>query len=276
MHVLSLRNTKGKLIVMLTIIRNLIRLLPKYRKEPYLSLHSILGFTPKTISLYTEAVTHKSYTSRIHKSKQCNNERLEFLGDTILDAIIADLLYKRYPNYNEGVLTTLKSRIVQRETLNKLALKLELNQIVKVELSCNNIEHTHVFGSALEALIGAIYLDKGFEVAYKFVAEKLINKYINLDEIAKTNDNYKSRLIEWGQKNKVDVNFELISSEIDENNNTNFCCQVIINGKEICSGNGLSKKESHQDAAKKTIELLKSNPILCNDLLSEQNDQLEE
>lgn len=255
---------------MLTKIRNWIRLLPKYRKEPYLSLYTILGYIPNNIGLYIEALTHKSYTSK-PEAKQVNNERLEYLGDAILDAIVGDILFKRYPSYREGFLTTLRSRIVQRETLNRLAIHLELNKIVRAELSCNNIEHTHIFGSALEALIGAVYLDKGFNVAYQFVSARLIDRYINLDEIIETNDNYKSKLIEWGQKNKVDITFEVISSEIDENNNTNFHCQVMIDGKQICSGKGLSKKESHQDAAKKTIELLKSNSIISEILKSNKD-----
>lgn len=177
-----------------------------------------------------------------------NNERLEFLGDAILDAIVADIVFKEFEFKKEGFLTNMRSRIVQRDTLNKLALDLGLDKLIKTSTKTSN-HKTHMYGNALEALIGAIYLDYGYRMAKKFVHEKLILELLNMETVAQQEVNFKSRLIEWSQKNKVQLDFKLEESYVDENNNPIFVTSIVIMGIECGKGKGYSKKESHQKAA---------------------------
>lgn len=234
-----------------------IRLLPKRRKEPYLALYKILGFYPYNITLYSQALVHKSSSIRMKGGRWINNERLEFLGDAILDAIVADIVFKEFEYKKEGFLTNMRSRIVQRETLNKLALELGLDKLVKTSTPKKTTNpNTHVYGNALEALIGAIYLDQGYRAAKKFVLERLIKQHMNIDTVAENDENYKSRLIEWGQKNRVEVDFVLLDSKIDQNNVSTFLTAAIVNGEELGRGYGSSKKESHQRAAEEALNHL--------------------
>lgn len=178
-----------------------------------------------------------------------NNERLEFLGDAILDAIVADIVFKEFEYKKEGFLTNVRSKIVQRETLNKLALDLGLDKLIKT--SAKNTTHkTHMYGNALEALIGAIYLDQGYRKAKSFVYERLIVERLNMDSVVHKEGNYKSRLIEWGQKNKIGITFELLDATVDEDNNPLFESAVYIFDEQVGVGTGYSKKESQQKAAK--------------------------
>lgn len=249
-----------------------LRLLPKHRKEPYLSLHKILNFYPYNITLYNQALVHKSSSIRLKDGKWINNERLEFLGDAILDAIVADIVFKEFEYKKEGFLTNMRSRIVQRETLNRLALELGLDKLVKTSTPKNSAINTHVYGNALEALIGAIYLDQGYRVAKKFVLERLIKQHLDIEDVAENDGNYKSKLIEWGQKNKIEVDFILLDSCVDEYNVSSFTTAVVINGEEIGSGCGSSKKDSHQKAAQAALENLSTNTILVSKLLKNSLD----
>lgn len=242
--------------------------LPHKGKEPYLSFYNVLGFYPDRIDLYKEAMTHRSSSIRSKQGRWVNNERLEFLGDAILDAIIADILYKQFEHKKEGFLTSTRSRIVQRETLNKLAAELGLDRLITS--STRNLAHnTNIYGDALEALIGAIYLDQGYRVAKKFVFETLIKQHLNIDKVLKSEVDFKSRLIEWGQKNKVDVNFEVTDSLYDEQSNPVFISCVKVGGVNIGSGKGYSKKESHQMAAKVAVKRLREDNELQDMLLNE-------
>lgn len=190
-----------------------------------------------------------------------NNERLEFLGDAILDAIVADILYKQFEHKKEGFLTSTRSRIVQRETLNKLAVELGLDKLI-ISSTRNLAHNTNIYGDALEALIGAIYLDQGYRVAKKFVFETLIRQHLNIDNVLKSEVDFKSRLIEWGQKNKVEVLFEVTDASYDAQNNPVFISRVKVSGVEVGSGKGYSKKESHQMAAKVAIRKLRESDEL--------------
>lgn len=236
-----------------------VRLLPKKGKEPYTSFYKILAFYPDNITLYEQALLHKSSSIRLKNGKWINNERLEFLGDAILDAIVADIVFKEFEYKKEGFLTNMRSKLVQRETLNKLALEIGIDKLIKSSTRTTT-HNTHMYGNALEALIGAIYLDRGYRVAKKFVSERLINKHINMETIAQREDNFKSRLIEWSQKQKVDLNFEVISTSTDNDNNPIFESGVYILGEEVGRGNGYSKKESQQKAAKQVFERLQKDP----------------
>ncbi len=235
-----------------------IKALPHKGKEPYLSYYKVLGFYPDKIHLYQEAMTHRSSSIRSKEGRRINNERLEFLGDAILDAIVADILYKRFKYKKEGFLTSTRSRIVQRETLNKLAVELNLDRFI-ISSTRNFAHNTNIYGDALEALIGAIYLDQGYRVAKKFVFETLIKEHLNMEKVLKNEVDFKSRLIEWGQKNKVDVLFELVDSSYDKENNPIFTSSAIVGGMHLGSGVGYSKKESHQLASKEALENLRKD-----------------
>lgn len=244
---------------MLKKIYRSIRLLPKRGKEPYLSFYKILHFYPYNITLYEQALLHKSSSIKLKNGKWINNERLEFLGDAILDAIVADIVFKEFEYKKEGFLTNMRSKIVQRETLNKLALNLGIDKLIKTSAR-NTTHNTHMYGNALEALIGAIYLDQGYRVAKRFVYERLILAHLNIETVAQREQNFKSRLIEWSQKQKIPVTFELLESSVDEENNPIFRSAVFIIGEQIGEGIGFSKKESQQKAARKAFNRLQSDP----------------
>ena len=251
------------------VFRRLIKRIKAIRhigKEPYLSYYNILGFYPDRIELYREAMTHRSSSIRSTKGKWLNNERLEFLGDAILDAIVADILYKKFVNKKEGFLTSTRSRIVQRDTLNKIAIELGLDKMI-ISSTRNLAHNTNIYGDSLEALIGAIYLDQGYRVAKSFVFETLIKEHINIEKVLKNEVDFKSRLIEWGQKNKVTVKFEVIDSSYDTHNNPVFVSCVKVGNVEIGSGKGYSKKESHQKVAKIAIKKLRESNELQDVLL---------
>ena len=244
-----------------------IRAIPRKRKEPFFTFYKIVGFYPHDISLYQQAVAHKSSSIRLNNGKWVNNERLEFLGDAILDAIIADILYKEFENKKEGFLTNMRSRIVQRETMNKLAAELGLEELLVT--STRNVAHnTNMYGDALEALIGAIYLDQGYRVAKKFVFHTLIEKHLDFEDVVKTEIDFKSRLIEWGQKNKLEVRFDLTDSYYDPNHNPIFHSSVFVADVESGEGVGYSKKESHQKAAEKALKMIEEDIYFQNKLLA--------
>ena len=169
-------------------------------KEPYSSLYKILGFYPDNIHLYEQAFHHKSSSIESSDGRWLNNERLEFLGDAILDAVVADIVFNHFQNKREGFLTNTRSKIVQRDTLNRVAVELGLEKMVVYSAKVNS-HNNYMYGNALEALIGAIYLDQGYEVCYNFIQNVLIKKYVNLETIARKEVNFKSSLIEWSQKN---------------------------------------------------------------------------
>ena len=252
-----------------------IKAIPHIGKEPYLSFYNVLGFYPDRIELYKEAMTHRSSSTRSKKGKWVNNERLEFLGDAILDAIVADILYKKFENKKEGFLTSTRSRIVQRETLNKIAVELGVDKLI-ISSTRNLAHNTNIYGDALEALIGAIYLDQGYRVAKSFVFETLIKEHINIEKVLKSEVDFKSRLIEWGQKNRVDVFFELTDSFYDSQNNPVFVSCVKVANVNIGSGKGYSKKESHQKAAKVAIKKLRESNELQDILIDTSKSDSED
>ena len=253
-----------------------IRLLPKRGKEPYVSFCKILGFYPYNITLYEQALLHKSSSIKLKDGRWINNERLEFLGDAILDAIVADIVFKEFEYKKEGFLTNMRSKIVQRETLNKLALEIGIDKLIKTSTR-NTTPNTHMYGNALEALIGAIYLDQGYRAAKRFVFERLIQEHLNIESVAELEANYKSRLIEWSQKQKISVSFDLIDSFVDGNNTPIFKTAVIILGEQAGLGTGYSKKESQQKAAKEAYNKLQRNTAFRNHIfeLYEQQQQLQ-
>lgn len=243
-----------------------IRLFPKRGREPYVSFYKILNFYPYNITLYEQALLHKSSSIKLKDGRWINNERLEFLGDAILDAIVADIVFKEFEYKKEGFLTNMRSKIVQRETLNKLALNLGLDRLIKSSAKTGN-HKTHMYGNALEALIGAIYLDQGYRIAKKFVHERLIVEHLNIETVAQQEVNFKSRLIEWSQKNKIPVEFRLIESFTDDNNNPIFYTAVDIYDFESGTGRGYSKKESQQRAAEEALDKINMDKEFIKEIL---------
>ena len=234
-----------------------------------------MGFYPHDLSLYQQAVAHKSSSIRLDNGKWVNNERLEFLGDAILDAIIADILYKKFENKKEGFLTSMRSRIVQRDTMNKLGLELGLDKLL-VSSTRNVAHNTNMYGDALEALIAAIYLDQGYRVAKGFVYDTLIKEHLDIEDVVKNEVDFKSRLIEWGQKIKVEVRFDVIKSYYDENHNPIFHSSVFISDIEIATGVGYSKKESHQKAAEQALKMIDEDESFEEKILSANNKESEQ
>lgn len=238
-----------------------IRLLRNKNKEPYSSLYKIIGFYPKDIQLYEQALLHKSSSVEIKGSRWQNNERLEFLGDAILDAIVADILYKRYPNKKEGFLTNTRSKIVSRDSLNRIALELGLDKKVIYSIKVN-LHHNHILGNALEALIGAIYLDLGYDKCFSFIEKRLISQHIDMDKLAMKEVNFKSNLVEWSQRNKEEIEFRVLEAFCDEEKNPIFQTGVFLADKEIGIGTGYSKKESQQHAARMALRKLHTDKEL--------------
>ncbi len=240
-----------------------IRLLFRKDKESYLCFYEMLGFYPRNINVYQQALLHKSSSVKAGKGRLLNNERLEFLGDAVLDAVVADIVYKKFEGKREGFLTNTRSKIVQRETLNRVALNIGLDKMIKYATKQSS-HNSYMCGNAFEALVGAIYLDRGYEACRWFMEERIINRYLDLDKVSKKEVNFKSKLIEWSQKNKFEIVFYLADQSFDEEQNPIFKTQISVEG--ICGGqgNGYSKKESQQEAAKKTLSMIKNDSIFID------------
>ena len=233
-----------------------IRLLFHKERESYFCFYRILGFFPRNISYYQQALLHKSTSKKGENGRPINNERLEFLGDAILDAVVGDIVYRHFEGKREGFLTNTRSKVVQRETLNKLAVEIGLDKLVKYQTR-SSAHNSYMYGNAFEAFIGAIYLDQGYDRCMEFMQKKIFTRLIDLEKMSRKEMNFKSKLIEWSQKNKMEVSFELIEQRLDENYSPTFFTEVRIEGIVAGNGNGYSKKESQQAAACMAMDKLK-------------------
>ena len=218
-------------------------------------IESRIGYRFSDKSLLVLAFTHSTY-SNAHGGS--DNERLEFLGDAILDAIVGDIVYKHFEGRREGFLTNTRSKIVQRETLNKLAVEIGLDKLVKYSTRSSS-HNSYMYGNAFEAFIGAIYLDQGYERCKQFMEKKILKNYIDLDKMSRKEVNFKSKLIEWSQKTKMEVSFELIEQFLDQDYNPMFHTEVRIESLSAGTGTGYSKKESQQNAAQMALKKIKSD-----------------
>ena len=252
---------------MLNNIIDRIRLPFRKEKELYSSLYDIIGFYPHDISFYKLALMHKSVMRRNAKGKPVNNERLEFLGDAILDAVVGDIVYQHFPGKREGFLTNTRSKLVQRDTLNKLAQEMGINQLI-LSSGHTSSHNSYMGGNAFEALVGAIYLDQGYNACMRFMNKRILAQMINIDKVAYKEVNFKSKLIEWSQKNKVRLSYEQVLQEKDKNGNPIFEFKVVLEGVEGCSGRGFSKKESQQLASKLTLDKLKKKPQFIDEVFA--------
>lgn len=220
-------------------------------KQLLLQLEHLLGFTPKHVSYYRLALMHRSKPEDVADS----NERLEFLGDAMLGAIVAEYLFKKYPYQDEGYLTELRSRIVRRETMNNVALRMGLNKMVQYNQNDRGLSRSHIFGNALEALIGAVYLDQGFIKTRKFILNQIIKAYIDLDAMESTDTNFKNQLLSWAQRNNKQLIFDTLDEKLDGTRKL-FTVGIMLDGELIADGSGYNKKEAGQVAAKNALDIL--------------------
>lgn len=232
-----------------------------------MSLYEIIGFYPHNIELYKTALLHKSIARRNEKGKPVNNERLEFLGDAILDAVVGDIVFQHFPGKREGFLTNTRSKLVQRETLNKLAQEMGINQLI-LSNGRSSSHNSYMGGNAFEALVGAIYLDRGYNACMRFMKKRILAQMINIDKVAYKEVNFKSKLIEWSQKNRVNMDFKSLEEKKDKNGSPYFTYQVVLEGVEGCTGSGFSKKESQQQASKLTLERLRKEPQFIDEVFA--------
>ncbi len=231
---------------------NRIKLFSSSKKEFYLFLKSLLGIYPGNLKLYDLAFIHRSASVIDSRGFAVNNERLEYLGDAIIGAIIADFLYKRFPNKDEGFLTQMRSKLVNRSFLTQLTYQTGLSVFIQSHTNVNMLQ-SHIYGDAFEALIGAIYLDKGYKVTHRVITHRILNHYVDLNEVENSNTNYKSQIIEWAQKHKKQVNFETHEEEEGNGKQPLFVSIVEIDHRVTGKGYGSSKKDAQQNSAKEAF-----------------------
>ena len=250
-----------------------IRLPFRKEKELFSSLKDILGFYPHNINLYKQALLHKSMGRRNEKGRPLNNERLEFLGDAVLSAVVGDIVFRHFEGKREGFLTNTRSKLVSRDTLGKLAQEMGIDQLVKS--SDHSTSHnSYKNGNAFEALVGAIYLDRGYDACMRFVEKRILAQVINIDKVAYKEVNFKSKLLEWSQKNRVRMEFrDLEQTKDSQTGSPVFTTQVFIEGVEGCKGTGFSKKESHQNASKETLQRLRREPQFIDAIFAAKADR---
>ena len=227
--------------------------IPLSRNRKFLQrLIPIIGFIPARLKLYEMAFIHKSASVVLPNGDVVNNERLEYLGDAILDAVVADYLFKNFSDKDEGFLTKMRSKMVKRKHLNLLAYRIGLKELVISHTNPVNVSK-HLYGNAFEALIGAIYLDKGFKKVCLFV-DRIIDKYVDIEKLKQSDSDYKSKLIEWAQKNKVEIVFDSHEEILGNNNIPQFVSYIRMMNDELGRGVGHSKKDAEQKAAKIALE----------------------
>ena len=229
-------------------------------------LYRITGIWPHHVCIYHEALEHSSVKAQEGRFHGKDNERLEYLGDAILGAICADILFTHYPTKDEGFLTTARSHMVQRSTLGRIAHEIGLDSLIHASIS-HTSHNSFIAGNAFEALVGAIYVDRGYRHCYRFIKRKIIGKHIVLDDVTKEETNHKSRLIEWCQKRQYSCEFMLVS-ETMLNGSPLFTSEVLVCGIHAGRGTGYSKKESHQQAAQEAMNKIRKHQPVYYEILS--------
>jgi len=219
-------------------------------------LKNLLGFVPGNLSLYRMAFRHKSVAQNIKKGVKNSNERLEFLGDAVLGSVVAEVLFKLYPYEDEGFLTELRSKIVSRINLNQLARKLGFDKLIEFDNRVlNSSRQGSLLGDAFEALVGAVYLDKGYDFTKSFLVNHIIKSHIDIHKLEQTETNFKSKLIEWCQRHGKDITFDLIGNQQGENSKL-FTIHATIDNEVMGQGKEFSKKNAEKLAAEKACEAL--------------------
>lgn len=223
-------------------------------KVLYTAIKNLLGFYPRNINLYKVALSHKSAPQVWLKGQQVNNERLEYLGDAVLSSVVADYLYKKFPYQNEGFLTEMRSRIVSRSRFNKLSLKMGLNKLI-FQGSVSFTSSKSILGDTFEALIGAIYLDRGYNFTRKTIIRRIIDVHLDVDEIERTDTNFKSRILEYAQREKRQLEFKVMQ-EIGEGHRKQYLVELFLDNESVSRGQDFSIKAAEQIAAEKACEEL--------------------
>jgi len=219
-------------------------------------LKNLLGFVPGNLLLYRLAFRHKSVAQNVKKGVKNSNERLEFLGDAVLGSVVAEVLFKLYPYEDEGFLTELRSKIVNRQNLNQLARKLGFEQLIEYDARMlGPSRQGSLLGDAFEALVGAVYLDKGYNFTRDFLVNQIIKTHIDIQMLEQTETNFKSKLIEWCQRHGKDISFDVIENEVGESLKL-FTVQACIEGQMLGLGKEFSKKNAEKLAAEKACEAL--------------------
>lgn len=224
-------------------------------KKFHESLHNVLGFYPVTIALYKLAFRHSSAAKEIKKGVKDSNERLEFLGDSVIGTVVADYLFKKFPYKDEGFLTKMRSKMVSRTKHNQLAVKLGLNNFIESSNDNSSRYSSSINGDAYEALIGAIYLDKGYKFARDFIVMRIINVHIDMDEIETKEIDFKSKFMEWVQKEKKAYRFEILDDGATSRDKQ-FIVQLFVNNEIVGTAQHFSKKRAEQMVAEQACILL--------------------
>ena len=241
-------------------------------KELRRSLYRVMGFYPNDISHYKIALTHKSSGQRNDKGRPLNNERLEFLGDAILDATVGHIVFDHFPGKREGFLTNTRSKLVSRESLGKLAEEMGLTDLIQSRGQSRS-HNSYMAGNAFEALVGAIYLDQGYAAVMRFMQKRILAQMVNIDKVAYKEVNFKSKLLEWTQKNRVRMEFQMLKQEKDKQGSPVFGFRVMIEGVEGGSGQGYSKKEAQQIASKETLQRLRREPQFIDAIFAAKSER---
>ncbi len=246
-------------------------------KEFYSFLKKQLKINPRNLQLYELAFLHRSASLTLPDGSVVNNERLEFLGDAIIDAVIADYLFRKFPNEREGFLTQMRSKIVNRTHLDSIANRMGLVKVLVAYATGPEAMKKRICGDALEALMGAMYLDKGYDKTQKYITGHVLKNYVDLDALAHTETDFKSRLIEWGQKYKFQVSFDAIEEYKEEAEcSPRFSVQVTITNVPIAKGSGRSKKEAEQMASQKALTFLSTSTDFSTDALVQYLERIKE
>ena len=241
-------------------------------KELRKALRAIMGFYPNKIEHYQIALTHKSTGRRNDNGRPLNNERLEFLGDALLDAVVGHLVFDHFKGKREGFLTNTRSKLVSRDSLGKLAQEMGLTDLVK----CNGQQRSHnsyMAGNAFEALVGAIYLDQGYNAVMRFMKKRILGAMVNIDKVAYKEVNFKSKLLEWTQKNRVRMEYRMLKQSTDDKGSPVFGFQVLIEGVEGGKGQGYSKKEAQQVCSKETLQQLRREPQFIDAIFQAKSER---
>ena len=251
-----------------------IRLPFRKEKELYLSIYHIIGILPHNLEYYKTALLHKCVARRNEKGRPINNERLEFLGDAILDAIVGDIVFQHFSGKREGFLTNTRSKIVQRDTLNRLAKDMGITRLI-LSNGRSASHNSYLGGNAFEALVGALYLDHGYNACKKFMQKQILGELINIDKVAYKEVNFKSKLLEWTQKHKVEIEFKPLNFGKDSDGNPTFSFQVILENIACGEGKGYSKKESQQEAAKETMQRIRKDAKFADKIFAAKKLRLQ-
>lgn len=237
-------------------------------KEFRSALYGIMGFYPHNVELYRIAFAHKSqeYKSKKTGDRPLNNERLEFLGDAVLETVVSDIVYHHFKNKREGFLTNTRSKIVSRESLGKLAKDLGIDRLIQSHTT-SRAHNSFLAGNAFEALMGAIYLDRGFDYAFRFIEHRIMGSVLDLEGVAHKEVNFKSKLLEWSQKNRIRIEYK--DKQTNNSGSTpSFFTTIVLEGLFAGDGKGFSKKEAHQNASKDALTRMRREPKFIDDIFS--------